>query len=450
MSNTDDQDLVERMYGYLADDEDARVCKDIPDSACADQPQAFVAHLIALTLTKLGDSLVSARLVLPWLLSSLGAPAAFIAALVPLRESLALLPQLIVAQQLRETPIRKWFWVVGSFGQAAALVGMLVAVLTLSGEALGWAIVILLTCFSIARGVCSVAIKDVQGKTISKTRRGRMSGLAASTAGFLSVLTAGVILFSPQVFDEQWLATGSPWLFAGLLGFAAILWVVAALVYAQVPEVPGATSGGGNALTEAVRSLQLLWTDRQFGQFVLTRALLVSSAFAIPYIVVVIQRSGEGSLTSLGGMMLASGLAGLVAGRFWGRWSDRASHQVMAAAALMSCLVMLATLLMYQFERQWLGFQWVGALLIFSAAVAHHGARVGRKTYLVDMATQDNRAQFTAVSNTVIGFVLLMGILLGPLESAAGISVVLGLLIALGIIAGLRALTLPNPQKDSD
>lgn len=175
MSNTDDQDLVERMYGYLADDEDARVCKDIPDSACADQPQAFVAHLIALTLTKLGDSLVSARLVLPWLLSSLGAPAAFIAALVPLRESLALLPQLIVAQQLRETPIRKWFWVAGSFGQAAALIGMLVTVLTLSGEALGWAIVILLTGFSIARGVCSVAIKDVQGKTISKTRRGRMS-----------------------------------------------------------------------------------------------------------------------------------------------------------------------------------------------------------------------------------------------------------------------------------
>ncbi|HET8815873.1 MAG TPA: MFS transporter [Pseudidiomarina sp.] len=448
MSNTDDHDLVERMYGYLADDEDARVCKDIPDSACADQPQAFVTHLVALTLTKLGDSLVSARLVLPWLLSSLGAPAAFIAALVPLRESLALLPQLIVAQQLRETPIRKWFWVSGSIGQALSLVGMLVAVLLLSGAALGWAIVLLLTCFSIARGVCSVAIKDVQGKTISKTRRGRMSGLAASSAGLLSVLAALVILFAPRVVNESWLTDGSPWLFAGLLGFAAILWTTAAFVYAQVPEVPGATSGGGNALTEALRSIRLLWTDRQFGQFVVTRALLVSSAFAIPYIVVVIQRSGEGSLTSLGGLMLASGLAGLVAGRFWGRWSDRASHRVMAAAALMSCLVMLTTLLMYQFETKWLGAQWVGAVLIFIAAIAHHGARVGRKTYLVDMATQDNRAQFTAVSNTVIGFVLLMGILLGPLEAAAGISVVLGLLIALGVIAGLRALTLPNPQKD--
>lgn len=450
MSNSDDHDLVERMYGYLADDEDARVCKDIPESACNDQPQAFIAHLVALTLTKLGDSLVSARLVLPWLLSSLGAPAAFIAALVPLRESLALLPQLIVAQQLRETPIRKWFWVCGSIGQALALLGMVFAVLGLTGTELGWAIVLLLSVFSIARGVCSVAIKDVQGKTISKTRRGRMSGLAASMAGLLSVVAALVILFAPQVIAEDWITAGSPWLFVGLLGFAAILWTVAATVYAQVPEVPGATSGGGNALTEALGSIRLLWTDRQFGQFVLTRALLVSSAFAIPYIVVVIQRSGEGSLTSLGGMMLASGLAGLVAGRFWGRWSDRASHRVMAAAALLSCVVMLATLLMYQLQQNWLSSQWTGAILIFSAAVAHHGARVGRKTYLVDMANQDNRAQFTAVSNTAIGLVLLLGILLGPLESAAGISVVLGVLIALGLVAGLRALTLPNPQQDSD
>ena len=120
MTTQRSQELTEKLYGYLAEDEDARVCKDIPDSACNDQPQAFIAHLIALSMTKLGDSLVSARLVLPWILTSLGAPSAFISALVPLRESLALLPQLIIAQQLRETPIRKWFWVAGSIGQAVA------------------------------------------------------------------------------------------------------------------------------------------------------------------------------------------------------------------------------------------------------------------------------------------------------------------------------------------
>ncbi|WP_417683640.1 MFS transporter permease [Pseudidiomarina aquimaris] len=447
MTTQRSQELTEKLYGYLAEDEDARVCKDIPDSACNDQPQAFIAHLIALSMTKLGDSLVSARLVLPWILTSLGAPSAFISALVPLRESLALLPQLIIAQQLRETPIRKWFWVAGSIGQAVALVGMLFCVLALRGSALGWAVVALLTVFSIARGVCSVSIKDVQGKTISKTRRGRLSGLAASIAGFLSVGTALVVLFAPSLFGTT-VSEGNTIVFVGLLGVAAVLWFAAALTYAQVPEVPGATEGGGNALIEALKSIRLLWQDKQFGSFVLTRALLVSSAFAIPYIVVMIQRSGEGSLTSLGGLMLASGIAGMLAGRFWGRWSDSASHHVMAAAAFIAVAVMAVALAFYTLASDWLAQQWLGGLLIFVAAVAHHGARVGRKTYLVDMATQDNRAEFTAVSNTVIGLVLLLGIVLGAVDAYAGVEAVMLLLIVLGSVAGLRALTLPNVQQD--
>lgn len=41
MSSTEQQSLTNKLYGYLAEDEDARVCKDIPDAACNDQPQAF-------------------------------------------------------------------------------------------------------------------------------------------------------------------------------------------------------------------------------------------------------------------------------------------------------------------------------------------------------------------------------------------------------------------------
>ncbi|RUO63573.1 MFS transporter permease [Pseudidiomarina insulisalsae] len=440
-------ELTRKIYGYLAEDEDARVCKDIPESACDDQPKAFLAHIIALSMTKLGDSLVSARLVLPWILSTLGAPSVFISALVPLRESLALLPQLIIAQQLRETPIRKWFWVFGSVGQALALVGMLFSVLTLRDSALGWAIIILLTVFSLSRGVCSVSIKDVEGKTISKTRRGRLSGIAASVAGLLSVLTALVVLFSPTLLNSS-VSEGNTLIFTALLGFAAMLWLAAAVTYAQVPEVPGATEGGGNALIEALKSIRLLWQDKQFGSFVLTRALLVSSAFAIPYIVVMIQRSGKGSLTSLGGLMLANGIAGMLAGRFWGKWSDSASHHVMAAAAFMAISVMVSGLVLYTQASHWLAQPWVAGLLIFIAAVAHHGARVGRKTYLVDMATQDNRAELTAVSNTVIGVVLLLGIVLGAVDAYAGVEAVMAILILLGLMAGFRALTLPNVQQD--
>ncbi|CUS48147.1 hypothetical protein Ga0003345_1086 [Idiomarinaceae bacterium HL-53] len=435
------KELLEKTYGFLAEDEDARFCKDIPDSACNEQPKAFVLHLLSLVLTKWGDSLVSARLVLPWILTAGGAPSFLIGLLVPLRESLALLPQLFVAQRMREFPVRKWFWVGGSIGQAFSLLAMTISVITLEGAALGYAIVSALIVFSIARGVCSVASKDVMGKSVSKTRRGRLTGLASSAAGLMTLSVALIVIFAPEV-------EGSKAIFAALLGGAALLWLLAALLYANVPEVAGATAGGGNAIAEAIKSLSLLQTDAKFRQFVTTRALLIASAFAIPYMVVLIQREGSGALTSLGGLMLASGAAGLFAGRFWGRWSDSSSNQVMAAAALLSSFTMAATVLLQALTASWLGVSWVSGILIFIAAIAHQGARIGRKTYLVDMATQENRAQYTAVSNTVIGILLLLGGGLGVVDQFFGSAWVLILLSIIGVFAAAQAFRLPALNSD--
>jgi len=204
----------------------------------------------------------------------------------------------------------------------------------------------------------------------------------------------------------------------------------------------------GNAIAEAIKSLSLLQTDAKFRQFVTTRALLIASAFAIPYMVVLIQREGSGALTSLGGLMLASGAAGLFAGRFWGRWSDSSSNQVMAAAALLSSFTMAATVLLQALTASWLGVSWVSGILIFIAAIAHQGARIGRKTYLVDMATQENRAQYTAVSNTVIGILLLLGGGLGVVDQFFGSAWVLILLSIIGVFAAAQAFRLPALNSD--
>ncbi|HEX7030635.1 MAG TPA: MFS transporter [Gammaproteobacteria bacterium] len=439
--------LADDIYGFLAEDEDARVCKEIPADACDEQPRSFLLQLLALTLTKLGDTLVSPRLVLAWMLSALGAPAIFIGLLVPLRESFALLPQLLVAQFLRERPVRKFFWVAGALGQALALFAMVAAVLRLEGATLGWTVVAALASFSLARGVCSVTAKDVLGKTVSKTRRGRLTGQAASAAGGVTLLVAAAIIFLPDV-------EGSRLLFAALLGGSALLWILAGALYAGIPEVPGATSGGGNALAEAWRSVGLLARDRQFAAFVLARALLTASAFAIPYIVVLVQRAGEGNLqgagggaATLGAMLLASGLAGLLAGATWGKFADRSAHRVMAAAAALSVLVVTAALLLHFLQREWLAASWTGAILLFVASVAHQGARVGRQTYVVDMAGDGKRAQYVAVSNTVMGFVLLAGILLGWLDHAAGAASVLVLLAVIGLLAAIHCWRLPDVSR---
>ena len=74
--------------------------RNIPESACRCSATAFCVHVVALTLTKSADGLVDAKLVLPWLLGALGAPAFFVGLLVPIREAGALLPQLVIAARL--------------------------------------------------------------------------------------------------------------------------------------------------------------------------------------------------------------------------------------------------------------------------------------------------------------------------------------------------------------
>lgn len=430
---------AEDIYSLLVEDEDARVCRDIPDDACDEQPQAFLRQLLAQTFTKIGDALTSSRLVLAWMLASIGSPAILISLLVPLRESLSLLPQLFIAQWIREHALRKWFWVAGSLAQAMALLAMIPALVWLPGETASLLIVILLALFSLARGVCSVAAKDVLGKTISKSRRGRLTGLAASIAGFVTLGVAALLWFAPERAGD---AGPDIALFALLLAGAAGLWLAAAAVYAGIPEVPGATEGGGNAIVDALKSLTLLFRDQEFLRFVLARMLLVATAFAIPYLVVLIQRTGEGDIGGLAGLLLAEGAAGLLSGAFWGRWSDRASHHVMAAAAALSAAVMAAALASYFLAPQLLSQLLVPGLLVFAAAVAHQGARVGRKTYLVDLATADTRSSYTAVSNTVLGIFLLSGSGLGVVDAMYGTQTVLILLLAVSLLASVFCLTL--------
>ena len=98
-----------------------------------------------------------------------------------------MLPQIFVGGVVRRMSRRKPVWIVGSLLQclAVALIGLVAA--TLRGPAAGWAIIGLVVLFSLSRGLNSVASKDILGKTVPKTRRGRLGGLSASLSGLLAV-----------------------------------------------------------------------------------------------------------------------------------------------------------------------------------------------------------------------------------------------------------------------
>jgi hypothetical protein len=80
------------------------------------------------------------------------------------------------------------------------------------------------------------------------------------------------------------------------------------------------------------------------------------------------------------------------------------------------------------------------APVFFINGVAYAGARLGRKTYLVDYAPSDERPLYISLSNTIIGIVTLGGALLGVLAELTSVQTLILLLML--VLAGSAGFSL--------
>lgn len=384
--------IADRLFHRLVEDSDGT--GDLSEAARRSEPGNFLRHVGSLAASKLADGLVDPKLVLSWLLTHLGAGAVWIGLLVPVREAGALLPQLFTAGAIGTVQRRKWVWAVGSAVEGMAALGIALVAINMQGPAAGEAILGLLAVLALARSACSVSYKDVLGKTIGKSRRGAATGLASSFAA------TGVILFAISLL---WAGIGRAALVVSAITLAGLCWLAAGAIFATLREQPQPREGAMSA-GEALAQIRLLRTDRQLARFVAARSALVGTALAPPYLLMMTTGSAGGT-RQLGLMVLASAVASLVSSYVWGRLSDRSSRQVLiwsgiaGAASLSAALILQAT-----GAARMTGAM---AVVLFGLMIAYHGVRQGRSTYLVDMAPQDARPSYTAVSNLAVGLVLL-------------------------------------------
>ena len=75
------------------------------------------------------------------------------------------------------------------------------------------------------------------------------------------------------------------------------------------------------------------------------------------------------------------------------------------------------------------------------------GLRLGRKTDLVDGATEEERPLYVAVSNTLIGAVTILGGGLGLIAYSVGIQTTLVVLIILALLAAGMCRALPEAHE---
>ncbi len=399
-------------------------------------------------LQRSGDQTVSASTVLPWLFHALGVPVALTGLLVPIRESGSMLPQALLTPMVLRVRRRKWVFVAGALVQAVAVTAMALIAALGKGVAAGMLILIMLAAFSLGRSLCSIASKDVQGRTIPRGERGQITGLSTTISGIVAI-TLGLGL---RTYGGTDLAAS---LFAWLLAVGAGLWVLAAFMYARVLE-PTDESARNAAAGEPkdqsppswwVIMVDLLRHDAPFRRFVLMRSLLLVSALSPPFIVTMAVSSGAGVFGGLGGFIIASGLSALAGGIVFGRLADRSSRMLMAVGAGVASAILIAFVIVSPLPVFNADSAWGTALFIatyFSLTFVHTGVRVGRKTYLIDMAEGDQRTKYVAVSNTAMGIILLLTGAISTVLAAWGPEWALLFLAALGIFGVITAIRLPE------
>lgn len=433
------QNRVEKWYKKLISSNDSLICKDISEEACQHVPANFFRIIISNTLTKLGDALSSPKTVLVWLMTYLNVPVSIISFVVPIREAGSMLPQIFIASFIRKRSIRKWIWVFGSVLQFFCIASISLVSLFFQGVTAGLLILVFLVLFSLARGLSSVASKDVMGKSIPKKRRGRLNGFSTALSGLL-VLGAG-LLIAFYFKENQNLA-----FYSSLILFAGFLWLPAAWVYAGIKEFPGETSESKNVLKEAWSRLQLIQTDKDFRNFIIARSLLLCSALTAPFYVVLAQEYLGKETFVLGLFVLANGIASSLSAPFWGRMADKSSKNVMVTGAIITAFLGISMYFIISYSS-FLRHQFLlYPIAVFVLGIAHSGVRLGRKTYVVDMAKGNKRTDYVSASNTIIGFILLLTGGLSALTSLISIEGTILVLSLFGLLGAFASYRLPKVE----
>lgn len=434
--------MLEKLYKKLVNEKGERVCKGLSDDACKHVPSNFFLIIISNLFTKLGDTLSNPKTVITWVMTAVNAPAFLISLIVPIRESGSMLPQVALSNLINDQKYKKQIWILGAFIQFLSIASIGLIVLNFEGNIAGWLIVLAIIVFSLSRSLGSLSSKDIVGKTIPKTRRGTLSGFSSSASGIM-VLIAGLFIFYQGKYKS------SLSFYSSILFFASSLWVIALIFYSRIKEEPTKVDQVKTEKESVVSKLKLLQKNTHFRNFVIARSLLLCSALSSPYYVILAQKHVGKSESLLGLFIVAGGVASIISSPLWGKFADRSSKNVMTLAILMASTLGISMFFIVNYSESFRSTYILYPIVMFLLGIAHEGVRLGRKTYVVDMATGNDRTNFVSVSNTVIGIILLFTAGLSALVSYFSVEGVVLILSLLGLLGAYRSFNLPNVESEA-
>ncbi|WP_439129294.1 MFS transporter [Polaribacter sp.] len=402
-------------------------------------PTNYFLILLSNTATKLGDTLSNPKTVLTWVMSFVNAPVYLISLIVPIRESGSMLPQIFLASVVKKKKQRKYVYVFGAVLQFVSVLAMGCITLFFKDSFAGWLLIIALIVFSFSRSLCSISSKDVLGKTIPKNIRGKLKGYIVSIAGIL-VLLAGLFMLYKSKTDAN------VYFYSVVLFVASSMWLLAAILFATIKEPNSKKSENKESFKEVLQRINLLRKDAHFRHFIIARSLLLCSALTAPFYILLTQKHIGKDLYLLGLFIVANGIAAILSAPFWGKLADLSSKNVMASAvSIASVLGILIFMLIYFYPMIAKEF-YIYPIAFFILGIAHSGVRLGRKTYIVNMAEGNKRTDYVAVSNTIIGVILLITGGISALVSIISVEGVLLVLSIFGLFGAFASYKLKNVE----
>lgn len=355
---------------------------------------------VSLVANKVSDLLLSPKTTLPALLNMAGVPMFMTSLLVPIRESGALLPQMIFAKLLSNYPKRHRAWRLGMLIQVIATIIILLAGFGLSGFSAGIVILITLGVWSISRSLCSLTYKDIQGKHIDKGYRGRLIGSAATISSLMAVIVAVFAWYLNSTsgqFDTNKLI---------IIGGLSVLsqFICIAIMWPVNTELE-IVNAGNSSENSTFLSFSI---SRGLKKFIVMRCFLSHSALLAPLFT--LAYTGD-VLSILSFLIIAQSLSSVLSSYAWGKLADISALMTMRLGAFVAVLASVTLLIITVYYEHVLHNPILILVLFFTLSVGHNGIRTGRKIYAVDIAEGQKRTEFVAVSNTFVGiFILLAGI----------------------------------------
>ncbi|MFH5800947.1 MFS transporter [Haladaptatus sp. CMAA 1911] len=183
-----------------------------------------------------------------------------------------------------------------------------------------------------------------------------------------------------------------------------------------------------------------------FRRFIASRGLLLAAELSIPYYALrahQLTSAGEG----FGLFVVALGIAALAGSPIWGRVSDRVSNRIVMALGGVVGAVAAALALSFGFLPNSVTSPALFAVVFLVVGFARAGVRVGRKSYIVNAAPDDERPLYTAAANTIAGALMFVFIGFGVFAQVVGIGATLTVLLVLCLLGAASAWWMPKSDQ---